>query len=83
MICMTKSGVMIIDCFATWCGTCKVKAPRVVDVSHAHPSARFYRIDVEELPELAQELGVRAMPTFYLFKDGEKVRNVVGRTKML
>ncbi|KAK0516891.1 hypothetical protein JMJ35_000046 [Cladonia borealis] len=60
----TKSGVMITDCFATWCGPCKVIAPRVVDLSHAHPSARLYKIDVEELPELAQELGVRAMPTF-------------------
>ena len=27
---------------------------------------------------MAQELGVRAMPTFYAFKDGEKVGNVVG-----
>jgi thioredoxin 1 len=30
------------------------------------------------VPELAQELGVRAMPTFYFFKDGEKVDTFTG-----
>lgn len=30
------------------------------------------------MPEVAQELGVRAMPTFLLFKDGEKLTEVVG-----
>lgn len=31
----------------------------------------FAKIDVDDLPDLAQELGVTAMPTFLLFKDGE------------
>lgn len=39
---------------------------------------RFYKIDVDELPDVAQELGIRAMPTFLVFKDGEKVGEVVG-----
>ena len=50
---------MIIDCFATWCGPCKTIAPKVVALSNSHPFARFYKIDVDELPEVAQELGVR------------------------
>lgn len=42
------------------------------------PAAKFYKIDVDELPEVAQELAVRAMPTFLLFKNGNKVGEVVG-----
>ena len=38
----------------------------------------FAKIDVDELPELSQELGIRAMPTFMLFKDGEKAEELVG-----
>lgn len=46
--------------------------------SKKYPDVRFYKLDVDESPEVAQELGVRAMPTFYVFKDGEKVADVVG-----
>jgi len=46
--------------------------------SDTYTDARFYKLDVDEVPEVAQELSVRAMPTFMLFKDGEKVGEVVG-----
>jgi len=46
--------------------------------SDIYPTARFYKLDVDNLPDVAQELGIRAMPTFLLFKDGEKVGEVVG-----
>jgi thioredoxin 1 len=36
------------------------------------------KLDVDEFPEIAQELGIRAMPTFVIFKDGERVGEVVG-----
>lgn len=47
-------------------------------MSSTYPSARFYKIDVDEVPEVAQELSIRAMPTFVLFKDGQEVATVVG-----
>jgi len=73
-----KGSLMVLDCFATWCGPCKVIAPQVVKFSESYPNARFYKLDVDEVPDVAQELGIRAMPTFLLFKDGEKVAEVVG-----
>ena len=47
-------------------------------MSNNFPDARFYKLDVDEVPDVAQELGVRAMPTFMVFKDGEKIGEVVG-----
>ncbi|MCJ1293130.1 Cytoplasmic thioredoxin isoenzyme 2 [Xylographa carneopallida] len=73
-----QKGTMVIDCFATWCGPCKVIAPKVVEFSNTYPDARFYKVDVDEVPDVAQELSVRAMPTFVLFKDGEVAETVVG-----
>lgn len=46
--------------------------------SDEYPNAKFYKIDVDELPDVAQELGIRAMPTFLLFKNGERVGEIVG-----
>ena len=46
--------------------------------SDQYPNAKFYKFDVDEVPDLAQELGIRAMPTFLLFKNGDKVAEVVG-----
>lgn len=71
-------SLVVLDCFATWCGPCKVIAPKVVQMAKDFQDARFYKIDVDEVNDVAQELGIRAMPTFLLFKNGEKVGEVVG-----
>ncbi|KAK3678016.1 thioredoxin trx1 [Recurvomyces mirabilis] len=73
-----KDTLLVLDCFATWCGPCKVIAPQVVKFSDKYTDARFFKLDVDEVPDVAQELAVRAMPTFLLFKNGEKVGEVVG-----
>lgn len=38
----------------------------------------FVKFDVDELPDLSRELGIRAMPTFLFFKGGDKVDEMVG-----
>ena len=50
----------------------------VLRFSDKYPDARFYKIDVDEVPDVAQELQIRAMPTFLLFKNGQKIAEVVG-----
>ncbi|KAI4107686.1 MAG: hypothetical protein LQ339_002592 [Xanthoria mediterranea] len=75
---LSDPSLMIIDCMATWCAPCKTIAPEIVKLSNAHTAARFYKLDIDEVPDVAEELGVRAMPTFILFKDGKQVAEVVG-----
>jgi len=70
--------LVVLDCFAQWCGPCKVIAPRVEKFSDDYKAATFFKLDVDEVPDVAQELGIRAMPTFMFFRDGEKVAEVVG-----
>ncbi|CAK3930882.1 Thioredoxin [Lecanosticta acicola] len=73
-----QDKLMVVDFYATWCGPCKIIAPKVVEMSDRYPDARFFKVDVDELPDVAQEWSVRAMPTFMLFKSGEKLQEVVG-----
>lgn len=53
-------------------------APKVVAFSMDYPEVDFYKVDVDQVASVASELGVRAMPTFFFFKGGEKVGEVVG-----
>ncbi|KAI9432069.1 thioredoxin [Lactarius indigo] len=76
-----KSGkAVIIDFWATWCGPCRIISPVFKQLAE-HPEnagVGFYKVDVDQHPDIAQEVGVRSMPTFILFKDGEKVKELVG-----
>ncbi|RYP16334.1 hypothetical protein DL765_005184 [Monosporascus sp. GIB2] len=77
---LQENKIVMLDCFATWCGPCKAIAPILANHSNEEEfkDIFFAKIDVDELPELSQELGIRAMPTFMLFKDGEKADELVG-----
>ena len=70
--------VVILDCSAEWCGPCKMIAPKFHEFSEKQKSIYFATFDVDQVPDLAQELGVRAMPTFKVFKNGEKEDDLVG-----
>ena len=58
-------------------------APKFEQFSNDYPNAKYLKVDVDELSELAQEYGVTAMPTFMIFKDGEKVDELVGANPQL
>ncbi|KAK5988084.1 Thioredoxin Asp f 29 [Cladobotryum mycophilum] len=72
---------VVLDCYATWCGPCRIISPVFEKLSESEEfqdKAQFYKFDVDEIPKLAEELGVRAMPTFYFFNGGNKVGDMVG-----
>ncbi|CEH18705.1 thioredoxin [Ceraceosorus bombacis] len=69
----------IIDFWATWCGPCKMISPIFEKIAEATgESATFAKVDVDEQGEIAQEVGIRAMPTFLVFKNGQQVDKLLG-----
>ncbi|KAK3311830.1 thioredoxin-like protein [Apodospora peruviana] len=78
---IAKNKVVLLDAFAVWCGPCKAIAPQIAKWSESEEfkdKIYFAKFDVDHLPDLAQDLGVRAMPTFFVFKDGDKVDDFLG-----
>ncbi|ORX91002.1 thioredoxine 2 [Basidiobolus meristosporus CBS 931.73] len=69
---------VIVDFFATWCGPCKMIAPKFEKLAGDFPNAIFAKVDVDELPDIAASASVRSMPTFHIYKDGQKVDVIVG-----
>lgn len=72
---------VIVDFYATWCGPCRLISPYFAELSKSYPSVVFVKIDVDKLEEVAQSLGITAMPTFQVFKAGAKVDELIGASK--
>ena len=69
--------VLLVDFFADWCGPCDMLEPIVERVAAETP-ATVAKVDIDELQALAQEFGVRSVPTLLLFADGDQVEQLVG-----
>lgn len=73
-----KSPIAFVDFYATWCGPCKMIAPYVEKFSDVHTNVDFYKLDVDQINEIARDYGISAMPTFLVFKHGKVVDKIVG-----
>ena len=60
---------------AGWCGPCRQLGPIMEQVGQEVP---VQKIDVDSQPELAQQYGIRNIPTVVLVKDGADVARKVG-----
>lgn len=75
---LKHSGLVVVDFFATWCGPCKMIAPLLQKFSEEYPQVKFVKLDVDQLPEVAQQYEVTAMPTIFFIKNGTVVEKVLG-----
>ena len=70
--------LLVVDFTATWCGPCQRVAPAYADLSLKYGDVVFLKVDVDKAKDVSSECGVRCMPTFQMFKNGEKVDAVEG-----
>lgn len=79
---VTSTGKVLVDCFATWCGPCRMLAPIVEEVASTNKEWSFYKMDVDKTEGIAREYMIMSIPTLMLFEDGELKDKIVGfRTK--
>ena len=63
---------LIVDFYATWCGPCKAMLPVLESVENEIGSDVIYKIDVDKNREAAEKYGIRSVPTFIFFENGEE-----------
>mmetsp|Transcript_7917 Transcript_7917/g.12129 ORF Transcript_7917/g.12129 Transcript_7917/m.12129 type:complete len:148 (-) Transcript_7917:141-584(-) len=74
-------SLVVVDYSTTWCGPCKVIAPKFDELSEKYPDAVFLKVIGDASPEaskLMKREGVRSVPSFHYFVGGEKVEVVNG-----
>ena len=70
---------VLVDFWATWCGPCKMVGPIVAEIAEEYEGkVKVGKVNVDEEPQLAMQFKVTAIPTLFVFKNGEVDGQIVG-----
>lgn len=74
-----KYPLMVIDCWAAWCGPCRMLTPVIDELAKDYAgSVVFGKLDVDENPRTAVNFGIMSVPTLLIIKNGKLVDQIVG-----
>ena len=63
---------VLLQFTAEWCGPCKTVAPELEAVQlEVQGKAKVLKVDIDRSPEIAQQMGVKSVPTFVVFNQGQ------------
>lgn len=76
---LKSDQVVLVDCWAPWCGPCRQIAPVVEEIAKEFEGqAVIAKLDVDTAPGISQKYEINAIPALLFFKNGEVVDKIVG-----
>lgn len=75
-----QGGLVMLDFWSTHCGPCKSLIPLLNEIAGKYPELSILKVKIEENDSLAEEHDVRSVPALLLFKDGEYLDRLMGKS---
>ena len=74
-----KGQPVLVDCWAPWCGPCRMVAPELERVA-ASNAGRYLvvKVNTDAVPELGERFRIRSIPTMAVFEGGREVARTSG-----
>ncbi|HOZ31177.1 MAG TPA: thioredoxin [Bacteroidales bacterium] len=74
-----KSGLVLVDFYADWCGPCKMMKPVLEEVATEYKSKiTIACLNTDSSPMLSQQYNITGIPCMILFENGKEVLRIVG-----
>jgi thioredoxin 1 len=68
----------VIDCWAAWCGPCRMLSPIIEELSQERGEVAFGKLDVDHNRATPMKYGIMSIPTLLYFKDGQLEDKTIG-----
>ena len=74
-----KYKLLVIDCWAEWCGPCRMVGPVIDELAKDYAGKIvFGKINVDENRTIPMKFQIMSIPTILIFKDGNLVDKIIG-----
>ena len=75
---LRENELVFADFYADWCGPCKMLAPIVEELETEQTDVKFVKVNVDDIPDLAERYGIMSIPALFVFKNGETAGQTLG-----
>jgi thioredoxin 2 len=76
---MEYPGTVLVDCWAPWCGPCRMVAPILDELAVEYRGrVKVVKLNTDENPGISSQYGIRSIPTMLIFRNGTQLDRLAG-----